>query len=380
MKYWRGYLVAAVIAVMSWALMQFAQAHVELMDMVYPYMSRVVLSSLSAWSGALEFCLWQVLVLVFVLAILVLVVLMVLLRWNPIQVFGWILVPISLYSFLNTAVYGLNVHTGSIAQDVQMETADYTPTALEEAASYYLEKANGLSAKVSRNEKNDLDFGSVSELAAEAGEGFESLTYDQHYAVFAGDLSPVKELNWAGRYTSKGITGVTVGLTGEAAVNPKTPDLVMPFAVCREMAHRMAIVRQGDSEFAAFLACTANSSLDYQYSGYLLAFRYCYNALKAMDSAAAHASLLRVEKELTPLLERDLDSCSKFLNKASKEADEELVYLLVNWHIQTVVLPRQEAEEPEVLFDPMDESNQELWDVIQPTAEPVPPPTEAPAQ
>ncbi len=380
MKYWRGYLVAAIIAVLSWALMQFAQAHVELMDMVYPYMSRVMLTSLAAWSGSLEFCLWQVLVLVFVLAILVVVVLMVLLRWNPIQVFGWILVPISLYSFLNTAVYGLNVHTGSIAQDVRMETADYSPAALEEAASYYLGKANALSAKVSRDSGNNLDFGDFADLAADGGEGFEKLTYEQHFAVFAGSLDPVKELDWADRYTKKGITGVTVALTGEAAVNPQTPDLALPFAICKEMAHRMAIVRDGDGEFAAILACIENSSLEYQYSGYLLAFRYCYNQLKEMDSSAAHAALLRVEKSLTPLLERDMKDYNKFLGDSAQAGDEEAAYLLVNWHIQTVVLPRQASEEDtEELFDPMDETNENLLDVIQPTAEPVPP-TTAPAQ
>ncbi len=376
MKYWRGYLVAAVIAVLSWALMQFAQAHTALMDMVYPYMSRVALSSFTAWGGALEFCLWQVLLLVFVLAVLILIVLMVLLRWNPIQVFGWILVPISLYGFLNTTVYGLNVHTGSIAQDVRMETAEYTPAALEEATSYYLGKANALSAKVSRNKENDLDFGELSALAQEAGAGFESLVYDQHFAVFAGALTPVKELGWADRYTRKGITGVTVALTGEAAVNPQTPDLALPFAICREMAHRMAIVRDGDADFAAYLACTSNPSLEYQYSGYLLAFRYCYNALKAMDSAAAHASLLRVEKNLTPLLERDMKTYTDFLGKHDQPGDEEAAYLLVNWHIQTVVLPRQAAEEDtQEIFDPMDESNQELLDVLEPTAESVPPTT-----
>ena len=63
MKYWRGYLVAAILAIFTWALTQFAAAHSQLLDMVYPYMSRLIQSSLAQWSGGLDYCVWQALFL-----------------------------------------------------------------------------------------------------------------------------------------------------------------------------------------------------------------------------------------------------------------------------------------------------------------------------
>ena len=53
MKYWRGYLVAAIMAAITWALTQFAQTHSVLIDMVYPYMTRLVVTSMADWTGGI---------------------------------------------------------------------------------------------------------------------------------------------------------------------------------------------------------------------------------------------------------------------------------------------------------------------------------------
>ena len=60
MKYWRGYLTAAIFAAFTYALQKFAQAHSVLIDMIYPYVTRIIQDMLSQWSGTVDFCLWQV--------------------------------------------------------------------------------------------------------------------------------------------------------------------------------------------------------------------------------------------------------------------------------------------------------------------------------
>ena len=64
MKYWRGYLVAFIFAAITWALMQYGQAFTNLVDMVYPYVTRMAQIFLSGWSSGVDFCVWQVLLLV----------------------------------------------------------------------------------------------------------------------------------------------------------------------------------------------------------------------------------------------------------------------------------------------------------------------------
>ena len=113
MKYWRGYLVALILAAISWALIQFAQAHPVLVDMIYPYVTRLVQTSLAQWSSGVDYCLWQVLFLFGIGAILASVVLMVALRWNPIQWFGWVLAAVC---FVNVQQDLLHFLTGEVVQ------------------------------------------------------------------------------------------------------------------------------------------------------------------------------------------------------------------------------------------------------------------------
>ena len=366
MKYWRGYLVAGILFVMAWALNQFAAAHVQLMDMVYPYMTRLFQTSLAQWSGGTEFCLWQMMLLLGIAAVLASMVLMVVLRWNPFQWFGWVLTAVAVVNLLSVGMYGMNQYTGSIAEDVRMETTDYSLSALEDAAVYYLEKATEYAPTVSRDSRGNVKEADFDQLAQKAADGFKVLTYEQHYAVFAGSMLPVKELGWSGLYS--GVTGKTVALTGEAAVNPNVPAGAMPVAMCREMARRMSIAKEGDADFAAFLACINNEDSRFIYSGYLQAFHQCYNALGALDTAAGKAAYKRVEARLSGRVEQDLETYHDFLGKSARAASEDATYLLVNWHIQSVVIPsRQDKEDEVVLFDPLDENDERLADLINPT-------------
>ena len=118
---------------------------------------------------------------------------------------------------------------------------DCTVSELEDAAEFYRDKANELAESVSRNPDGTLNYPDFQVLAVKAAEGFENQTYERFNAVFAGSTQPVKVLGWESVFSGKGITGVTIGITGESAVNPETPAVALPFVMCREMAKRMCI-------------------------------------------------------------------------------------------------------------------------------------------
>ena len=385
MKYWRGYLVAAVFAAITWALMQIGSRFTQLVDMVYPYVMRTMQTMLAQWSGGVDFVLWQVIVIVLAILGLASVVLMIVLRWNPVQWFGWVLSVVSLGFLLYTVTYGLNYYAGSIAEDIRMEVVEYNTEELTEAAIYYRDIANDLASQVDRDASGNVDFGEFDALAQQAGAGFTALTYDYSYSIFAGCQDPVKALGWADWFTDKGVVGVTVGLTGEAAVNPQIPDLMMPFAMCHEMAHRMCIADEIDADFAAFLACQANENVEFQYSAYAMAYQYCYRALLNTHTVEATASAARVNSGVGDLLYRDLDQYNRFFDitqaapaavaqnevAVAKEMDSKPVTvdnytdvsdLLVAWHIQEVVLPSISVEDK--TFDPMDEDQVDLSGIV----------------
>ncbi len=361
MKYWRGYLVAGIVALVTWALGAFASAHTELIDMAYPYIDRIVMDYLANWSANFSGCLWQTLYTFLIVLVIASGVLMLALRWNPIQWFGWVLTVFSVISLLNTGVYGLNAYAGPVAEDIRLELTEYSVGSLERATVYYRDLANKYAKEISRNSDGSAKSGEFQELAQKAGQGFDVLAYDRMFSIYTGTTIPVKQLGWAGRYD--GETGVTVGITGESAVNPNVPAVGMPFAICHEMSHRMCIYQDSDADFSAFLACTANENSEFLYSGYLMAFRCCYNALMSIQSEAGQDALQRVMAGVDKNVLADMEQYNQFFGKNGTNVDADFCNLLVSWHIQEVV-SKEDQEEEESIFDPMDESDERFQDIL----------------
>ena len=386
MKYLRGYLAAAIFGAITWILTRYGEKFSALVDMIYPYVIRTLQNTLAQWSSQVDFCLWQLLAVVLGVLVLASIVLMIILKWNPVSWFGWVLAAGCGIYMLHTLVFGLNYYAGDLSDDIRMESSAYTLSELAEATEYYRDKANELALRVPRDSAGNVSFDSFENLAASAGEGFRYLTYQRNFSVFAGSTLPVKKLGWADMYTSMGITGVTMGLTGEAAVNHQSPDVCLPLTMCHEMAHRMCIASERDANFAAFLAASVNEDVQFQYSAYFMAYRYCYSALASVNSQSASAAAARVLAGVSEILQRDLTAYNTFFQSkrsaaATKVADTandaylkasgesaglasygQVCDLLVAWHIQEVVIPSLAVEQNP--FDPYDASMVDLTVIV----------------
>lgn len=382
MKYWIGYLVAAVFGAISWAIFQFAEAHRVLVDMVYPYMSRMVVTTLSQWNAG-GGCVWQTVLIWLIIIAVVTIILMIIFKWNFFQWLGWALSAVACIFMLDTVLYGLNAYTSPLADDMSLTITDYTVSELNEAAVYFRDQANELAKEVSRDKNGDPDFGTFEDMAIQAADGYKALTYEDAISVFAGSTVPVKKQTWL---TKKGDSGVTVALTGEAAVNPKVPAAALPFAMCKEMAHRMCIYSDQDAIFAAFLAGSRNESADFRYSAYLMAYYYCYEALSSIPTSTAKACASQTHSGVNQLMRNDLEDCEKFYGKteASKKQTHNIrtsgdatteeaslitfseyssaADLFASWYIQEYILPLHVEEETP--FDPYDPTQVDLTGIV----------------
>ncbi len=385
MKYWFGYLTAAIIGAITWVLMQFGQRFTTLVDMVYPYVIRTLQGILAEWSGSVDFLLWQLLTVALAVVILASLVAVIAAKKSVIAWGGWVLTALSLVYLLHTAVWGLNYYAGPLAEDIRMEVSQYTIEELAEATEFYRDKANILCEQVDRDGSGNVTFPGFDTLADRAGLGFQELVYEHSYPIFAGSTLPVKKLGWADMYTSMGITGVTFGLTGEAAVNPQIPDILLPFTMSHEMAHRMCIASEKDANFAAFLACSVHPDVEFEYSAYFMAYRYCINALSSVKTVSAAEYTAKIRDGVSDKLQQDLNYYSSFFRQNQDAAATEIANtandtylrtsgessgiasysevtdLLVNWHIQEVVLPSIAEEESH--FDPYDETQVDISDI-----------------
>lgn len=386
MKYLRGYLTAAIFAAITYVLRQYGDRFSTLIDMIYPYVIRTLQGYLAEWSSQVDFLLWQYLAVALGVVVLASLVLVIVLKWNPIQWAGWVLAGGFFLYMLHMIFFGMNYYAGDLADDIRLDVSGYTLEELTEATEYYRDMANTLSGKVKRDASGEAKFADFDRLAADAASGFQYLTHNRYYPVFAGSTIPVKKLGWADMYSSMGITGYTFGLTGEAAVNPQIPDTALPFTICHEMAHRMCIASERDANFAGFLACAMNGDYEFQYSAYFMAYRYCYNALCSVRTTAAAEAAKRIASGVNNNLAKDMRAYDAFFQsrkdeKATQFADKtndaylkasgekagiasygQVCDLLVNWHIQEVVIPSITVEEN--AFDPYDENQVDLSGIV----------------
>ena len=377
MRYWRGYLTAGILAVLTLGLSLLAKRFSILVDAFYPYLTREIQTTMATWAATVDVTVWQVAFMLLVLVVLVTVVLMVALKWNFFQWLGWILAGASVVWLLHTGIYGLNYYAGPLSQDIHLKSYDFTVEDMADATIYFRDKANAMALQMPRDDNGDLIYSDFATLSEKAGQGFHTLTYEQSGSVFAGSLLPVKELAWADLYSSMGIMGITMPLTGEAAVNPQIPAVALPFTMCHEMAHRMCIATEDDANFAAYLACIANEDPQFQYAAYYMAFRYCYSALLSSGVGEAAAAAARIDLEVNSYLRYDLKTYDRFFSNKRSDVATDLAnaandaYLklsgdgagtasygqvatdLVNWYIDVMVMPYVDERE-ESGFDPLD--------------------------
>lgn len=284
MRNLRGIIIAAVFGLLTLLLDWAGERFGVLMGMAYPFMSKTVMELVGAWTSQFGFNLWQVVIAVFIVAVLVSFGLAILFRWNLLRWLGCVLAPVSVVLFLHTAVWGLNYHTKPIGEAMMLEVPEYTIGDLKESALYYRQQAEHLTDQVPRDENGDMILGNLDELNKITAQSYDDLV--MRYSIFAGSRGPVKNLGWSDMFSAFGTDGITIGLTGEAAINLNQSEVTVPFTMCHEVAHLLAFAREDEANFAAYLACEHSEDISFQYSGYLKAFLFCSNALYDASKSA----------------------------------------------------------------------------------------------
>lgn len=366
MRNLRGYFTAGIFAGLTWLLVKLAQQYHGLLYSFYPFMSRTVMDFMAETTAKFSGCLWQSLILVFAAILVVTIGVMIFTKYNFFRWLGWVLASVSIVGFLFMGVYGLGYYGNPLADSLLLDVNDYSRAELIEAAEYYQAEANALAIRVPR-QGEDLKSKEFETLANKAPEGYKTLTLQ--FSAFGGTQVPVKALGWADMYRKMGIAGITIGLTGEAAVDPEGFPAALPFHICHEMAHRKAIVMENDANFAAFLACDANKDIQFRYSGYFMAYIYCRNALYEVDASAA----AKLQAKENSQLAHDLAAYSAYLKQFEGKTQEQATKindsylksvgqtdgissygrvsdLLVNWYLSHWDPDLEVEEDP--LFDP----------------------------
>ncbi len=253
-------------------------------------------------------------------------------------------------AFVFVAIWGLNYFAPPMQERLGFEVEQYTVQELREAAEYYLAQANAAAREVPRGADGVMLEEDFADLAEHAGDGYQALA--ETMPCFDGSTARVKKLLSSKFMGATGTTGIFIAFTGESSVSSTTFRSSLPFTMCHEIGHRMAFARENEANFAAFLACSVSERADFRYSGYYLAFVYCYNALYRVDrdaasslwasacgeikadAAASREHYEKVENEkVSEATYRVYDSYLKaFSVESGKQSYGEVVDLLTAWY------------------------------------------------
>lgn len=348
MKIVRRFIFTAAFLFAAILMIRAAKEHGDFLFMFYPGIMREIQVILSELTIQLDYLLWERIALVALIWAGVTLLLDIILQENILRWISGVTAVIAFVFCVYVGLSGLNHYAPSVAEGMRMEVRqDYTVEELTKAASYYRNGANQFAPYVERDENGvflaDDDFEAMGQ---QLGSGMKNMIKTSY--VFGGSTVAPKELGYLSRYD---IPSFYSCFTGECCINPNVEDIAMPFLMSREAAKRMSIVRDSDAEFIASLACIASDSRDYRYSGYFMAYRFCMEALTALDADAA-AEVAEGESEE---LKADLAACafmpeeslgSQWLERMEQLDEKEqaklaqsteypdVASLLVGWHIQ----------------------------------------------
>ncbi len=291
----RNLIGAGALAVLTAAAVGLAHFLPEFWFSFYTGFSRTAMGWLGAAFGWIPFPIWEPLLVLIGIAVIAGLIYAI----KHKKILGWLTGLLEfavLMVFLFMGLWGLNHFAPTIGEQTGLEVGEYSVDQLKKAAAWYAEQASFYAEGVERDGNGDVILPEFEAMSDEAGECYGRLAeYDERFAV---SVPRVKPLLVSEAFAYMGTSGIFVCYTGEAAVSTESFGLTQPFTICHELGHSLAVAREDEANYLAFLACRASQDELFRYSGYYCAFIYCYNALYAESPSAAKSLWDRCSEEM----------------------------------------------------------------------------------
>jgi hypothetical protein len=209
-------------------------------------------------------------------------------------------------------LWGFNYNRISFEKIAGLQIEKSTKQDLYELCNDLINRGNTLRGFVEENADGVMEIQeSYGNIFRRAQKGYDRISeiYPQLDGKYAAP-KPILISRWMS-YT--GITGVYMPYTGEANVNTNQPDFELLFTASHEMAHQRGFAREDEANYIAYLACTMNPEVDYQYSGVMLALINSMNALARIDFEAYS----KLHNKYSSGLSRDIEYSRNFWKRYS---------------------------------------------------------------
>ena len=246
--------------------------------------------------------------------------------------------------------WALNYFRQPISETLNISISNYSNEDLIDFTKRLIIKTNTAHKNLVKNDtllyENSL---SKNEIKAIAPTAYEDL--EKKYVQFAYKNSTVKHSLFSIPLTYMGFAGYLNPLTNEAQVNSLIPKNNYPATVCHEIAHQVGYASESEANFIGYLAATHSREDYFNYSGYLMALRYCISEVYRKDPNSFEELKLLISKGILKDLKQSQEFWESYNNwtekyfksfydnylKANKQKDgivgySKMVTLLINYY------------------------------------------------
>lgn len=228
--------------------------------------------------------------------------------------FSGIWLTASVLFLLYTLNCGINYQRKSFSEQEGIVTEAYSVEELQRVCEILTQDVNTYAEQVERDGDGLMVLdGLERELAVEAmhslGESYEGM---------AGFYPEPKALAGSWLLSVQNLSGIYAPFTVEANYNNDMTDYNIPFTACHELSHLRGFMQEEEANFIAYLACMESDVPEFRYSGSLLGWIHCTNALRREDIAAWK----EVREQLSEKVLADLQANSEFWSSYEGKVSE----------------------------------------------------------
>ena len=216
----------------------------------------------------------------------------------------------SILYFIFVITFDINYQRLPFSRIAGMDVRPATVDELYNVCEGLAEHANDLRLRVKEDSEGIMKLSdSLTDTFKNASKGYTAAA--GIYPELGGIYSRPKGVVLSRVLTLLAFQGIHSPITQEANINIEISDCMIPSTACHEMAHQRGFAREDEANYIAYLTCSKNPDIDFQYSGELLALIYSMNALYDAD----REKFTEIHKRYNPGIVRDLSADAKFWQK-----------------------------------------------------------------
>ncbi len=202
---------------------------------------------------------------------------------------------ISIFYFIFHLFWGFNYYRKSLNEQLEVVIPKYNVEELNLMTEKLLIKLQEVHFLITKSDTLAVHpkF-SKSELLKKSETAYTNLQKNIPQLTYTSQT--VKKSLFSLPLTYMGFSGYLNPFTNEAQVNYKIPKFYLPIVATHEIAHQIGYANESEANFIGYLAAVQSEDVLFQYTAYLMAFRYCLSELYVSEKAVYFEIYGRIPK------------------------------------------------------------------------------------